>query len=78
MKKNIVSLPSRGMRLVELGKSLRFNAALHIAEDFGVFRLTESMLDSNAYQGFPIVRSPSDHTLLGDIARSDLVSAIRM
>ncbi|KAM0755906.1 hypothetical protein T439DRAFT_320603 [Meredithblackwellia eburnea MCA 4105] len=36
----------------------------------------ESLLEKTTYQGFPIVRSKTDTTLLGDISRSDLKIAI--
>ncbi|KAK4702132.1 chloride channel 3/4/5, partial [Phenoliferia sp. Uapishka_3] len=54
MRRNIVYLPSSGMRLFEL----------------------ESLLVKTSYQGFPVVRSRTDVTLLGDISRADLRIAI--
>lgn len=38
--------------------------------------LAERLLGSNKYQGFPVVKSRKDLTLLGDISRRDLKVAI--
>lgn len=72
MQRKVVFLPSTGMLLDELGKS----AALQLRELLLTPSLAESLLASTKYQGFPIVRSRIDLTLLGDIARSDLLVTI--
>ncbi|GAA6028948.1 hypothetical protein JCM8097_001520 [Rhodosporidiobolus ruineniae] len=36
----------------------------------------QNLLETTKYQGFPVVKSRKDHTLLGDISRRDLVAAI--
>lgn len=36
----------------------------------------ERLLDTTKYQGFPVVKSRKDLTLLGDISRRDLIIAI--
>ncbi|BGP34275.1 glycerol ethanol, ferric requiring protein [Rhodotorula toruloides] len=54
MRKELVCLPSQGMKLDEL----------------------QRLLDKTKYQGFPVVKSRKDKTLLGDISRRDLEIAI--
>lgn len=54
MRKDILSLPSQGMKLDAL----------------------QRLLATTKYQGFPVTRSDTDKTLLGDISRRDLEIAI--
>ncbi|BGP57271.1 glycerol ethanol, ferric requiring protein [Rhodotorula sphaerocarpa] len=54
MRKDLLCLPSEGMKLDEL----------------------QRLLSTTKYQGFPVVRSATDKTLLGDISRRDLQIAI--
>lgn len=39
-------------------------------------RLAETLLEKTTYQGFPVVKSRKNLTILGDIARRDLKLAI--
>ncbi|KAM0790842.1 hypothetical protein ACM66B_004686 [Microbotryomycetes sp. NB124-2] len=54
MRREIVFLPSRGMRLNEL----------------------ETLLETTKYQGFPIVKSHKNLTLVGYVSRQELVKGI--
>lgn len=78
MKKQITHLTSGGMQLAEIGASLISSLSLSLVDHAAdnMHNKIEFLLASNSYQGFPIVRSTTDLTLLGEISRSDLVLAI--
>lgn len=74
MRKDIVFLPSKGMSLDELRESSCFLTLTKLPTHIEV--LAERLLGSTKYQGFPVVKSRNDLTLLGDISRKDLKIAI--
>jgi chloride channel 3/4/5 len=74
MRKELVCLPSQGMKLDELRAV--FPLFCPVSSDSSSCSPAERLLDKTKYQGFPVVKSRKDKTLLGDISRRDLKIAI--
>jgi chloride channel 3/4/5 len=73
MKRDIVVIRANGMKSQEIGQSRSTRCWLQLADHLSV---SEEILQSTSYRGFPVVRSEEDRTILGFLRKTELAYAL--
>lgn len=76
MKREIIVITSDGMDMAKLGESRSRIIRDPSADSYFCTKTTEEILQSTSFQGFPVVRSESDQTILGYIRKTELRFAL--